>query len=673
MKNSTTCALILAGLAVFAFATQGASAPAASAAPAAKPGAVPVSIMENESYYSLYNGIITALVSKYSGDLISLKYKGVEMLATYQTPDGYPDVSIDPPGDPGHGRGMTDHMYGFWSHDAIGPRVVAKITIDPKSNGGQRAEVSVKGFSDGTKMGHGPGAPAGGEFAADIEIRYTLGQGESGVYTYCTFDHKPEYPDATLGEARFCVKLNNDFDWMLADEHHHMPYPKEKEANGDNKYNYTTDQFDHPAFGWANSAKKIGVFIVNPSTEYLSGGPTKVEFVTHRDTTRPDYFPCILNYWKSSHYGGSSVDVAQGEHWTKTVGPFMIYVNEGMEPEALWKDAMAEAGRQNAQWPFAWVAGVDYPSKEQRATVTGQLVLNDLIMPSAKMANLKVGLTYPDYHIPVNRPAAGNMPADITWMTDAKHYEFWARGDDQGHFTVPNVNPGKYTLHAIADGVLGEYAKTDVIVEGGKPLDLGKLNWTPVRRGQQIWDIGIPNRNGSEFMKGDDYFHDGMGLVYRDLFPNDVNYVIGKSDFHKDWYFEHVSHVEDPNAAPSSIAGGGVARGRASPWSITFDMPSAPKGTATLRIATAGGSVTGGGISVTVNDQPVGTLNVPGDGTVGRNSIQGEFPFPASLLKAGGNVIRLTVPAGSQSNGLIYDYLRLELDENAKMPTTATP
>jgi rhamnogalacturonan endolyase len=233
-------------------------------------------------------------------------------------------------------------------------------------------------------------------------------------------------------------------------------------------------------------------------------------------------------------------------------------------------------------------------------------------------------------------------------------------------------------LHAIADGVLGEFAKTDIAVVAGQPLNLGNLTWTPVRRGKQIWDIGIPNRNASEFMKGDDYFHDGMGLVYRDLFPNDVNYVIGKSDYTKDWYFQQVSHVEDPNAPPNNIMGSGTARGRPTPWSITFDMPNAPKGTATLRVATAGGTVAGGGVAVTVNDQPVGTIRTPGDSTISRNGIQGlwyerEIPFPASLLKAGTNVMKLTVPAGSITNGILYDYLRLELDESATPPATAAP
>ncbi len=453
----------------------------------------------------------------------------------------------------------------------------------PKPITAARAEVSVKAFSDGQKLGHGPGAPAGGEFASDIDIRYTLNDGDSGLYTYCTFDHKPEYPDATLGEARFCVKLNNDYDYMMIDEHHHMKYPLENERNGDDKYNYTTVQYEHPAFGWVNSTAKTGFFFVNPSVEYLTGPPTKVEFMCHRDTTGPNYFPCILNYWRSSHYGGGGVDVAQGEAWTKTIGPFLLYCNTGPDPDTMWKDAIAMAAKEKAKWPFDWVNGVDYPHKDQRSTVTGTMALTDPLMPDAKMTRLQVGLTYPNYHITVNRPSATNQLADITWQNDSKHYSFWAEGDPAtGKFAIPAVRAGKYTLHALADGVLGEFAQADVTVEQGKPLDMGKVVWTPVRRGKQVWDIGIPNRSGKEFAKGDDYFHDGMAGVYATMFPDDVNYTIGKSDFSKDWFYLHMPHGNpaphgDPGAGPVGRGGGG-GNGRATPWTITFDMPTALQG-----------------------------------------------------------------------------------------------
>ncbi|HTB63606.1 MAG TPA: hypothetical protein VK737_08455, partial [Opitutales bacterium] len=325
-----------------------------------------VVITENSAFYSLDNGIVTAVVAKDSGDLVSLKYKGMEMLATTMGPDGQINWDRDPPGENMNGLnpGQTDHQYGFWSHDAMGVRgtdaAIAKITLDPKSNHGDRAEVSVKGISNNRKMGTGPGAGTNtsgdGNFIADIEIRYSMGRGDSGVYTYCTFEHQPTYDATTITEARFAFKLADMFDWMLVDDepHRNKLYPKDAREN---KYDYTVVQFDHPAYGWASTTKNVGCFLLNPTLEYMSGGPTKVEFLCHRDTNTVAA-PTVLNYWRSSHYGGAGVSVAAGEHWTKVIGPFMIYANSGSDPQAMYQDAKNQQVKEAAKWPYNWVAGV---------------------------------------------------------------------------------------------------------------------------------------------------------------------------------------------------------------------------------------------------------------------------------------------------------------------------
>jgi rhamnogalacturonan endolyase len=629
-----------------------------------------VRLTETQYLYILENGIVAARVAKASGDIVSLKYRGREMFATILQANGEPNLVADPPGENLNGlnRGMTDHQYGFWSHDAMGrrgsePNAVARVTIDPKDNGGEWAEVSVKGISNGKRqMGTGPGAARGeGDFYADVEIRYAMGRGDSGVYTYCIFEHQPEYPADAIGEARFCMKLNDFFDWMLTDAKRNKLYPK---TDVENKYNYTANQFENRAFGWAAMTEKVGCFLINASMEYMSGGPTKVEFLCHRDTNRVAA-PCVLNYWRSSHYGGALVSVNQGEYWTKVIGPFLIYCNAGSDPQAIYQDAIAQQTREIAKWPYQWVKGVDYPGHSERGTVKGRLVLHDPLMPNLRISRLLIGLTHPEYEIAISRPGGQPMSRRITWQQDAKYYQFWVSGDEQGQFTIPNVRPGTYTLHALADGVLGAYTKADVTIESGKTLDLGSLEWTPVRRGRQVWDIGVPNRSGKEFLKGDDYFHDGMPLQYAKLFPHDINFVIGKSDFSKDWYFEHVPHANDPNAQATFFNPGG--NGKATPWQITFNLPAAPHGKATLRLAICGTGARS--VAVTVNDQPAGQIDrIEGDGTVARNGISGiwferELPFDASLLKSGPNILKLTVPPGSVTAGVIYDYLRLELED----------
>ena len=706
-----------------------------------------VTVSEDDNTYTLENGIVTAQVSKISGDLTSLKYSGLEMLDT-----------------------GSQRQSGYWEQNtARAQQRVNLITINPKENGGKRGEVSVRGIYGGTALGNGPG----GSVACDLEIRYALNSGSSGLYTYEIFDHKTNYPATSVGESRFCAKLNdNVFDWMTVDANrnfemitaydwNHATQMNFKEARRMNtgidkgqvehKYDYSANQFDVRAWGWSSTSNHVGIWFINPSVEYLSGGPTKVELSAHRDATFNTNAldapapPTLLNYWRGSHYGGSICNIGTNDAWTKVIGPFMIYCNSGPGHDSLWKNALARVKIESAAWPYDWVNGVDYPHKNERATVSGKIVLDDPQAPDLKMGNLLVGLSAPDYApatIPRNfgggrggrrgggggfggfglagggedeaamtnqnnlsggtndnssftnfsrRFGGGNtngfgrfgtngfrgrfgtnsgggfgLPRIVDWQNDARNYEFWVRGNANGNFKIPNVRPGTYTLHAIADGVLGEFTVTNVTVAAGQTLNLQNLNWQPVRYGRQLWDIGIPSRNGSEFFKGDDYFHWGWYLEYPKLFPNDVNFVIGKSDFRKDWFFEQVPHNEDQ----SNTTGNG--QGRATTWSITFNLPNAPHGKATLRLAICG--IGARSIAATLNDQSIGDIRgLTYNATINRDGIGGywgehDLVFDASLMKSGDNVLKLTIPAGGLTSGILYDYLRLELDENAQPP-----
>jgi rhamnogalacturonan endolyase len=589
-----------------------------------------VTLVEDGSSYTLANAQVSAKISKRNADLVSLRYKDLELLG-----------------------GGSGHPYGYWSHAPSGQEIVRKVTIDPKSNGGERAEVSIKAISGGNRLGSGPG----GSTIADIEIRYCLGQNDSGVYTYCIFSHPADYPSTSIGEARFGVKLNkNVFDWMTIDANRNklMPKPEDwdqgtqlnmKEARRlntgvykgqvEHKYDYSAIQFDIPAFGWSSTTAHVGIWYVNPSIEYLSGGATKVELTGHLDNNT-GAAPTLLNYWRGSHYGGSRCEVRQGENWNKVVGPFLIYANAGATPDAMWKDALGQAQKEAGAWPYDWVNGVDYPRKDERGSVSGQLVLKDAGNPDAKMSNVLVGLAAPD----------------VDWQLDAKHYEFWGRGDEQGRFAIKAIRPGQYTLHAIADGVLGEFSKIDVKVEAGKALDLGSLEWKPARFGKQVWEIGIPNRSAAEFRHGGHYWQWGLYNEYPKEFPDDVNFVIGQSDYRNDWNYCQCPRADRPNGTP---------------WTITFKLPDVARGKATLRLALAASSARR--INLIVNAKEAGDTGPLIDtATIRRDGIRGywvekDISFDASLLKAGQNTLTLTIPPGNAMGGVEYDYVRLEVGE----------
>jgi hypothetical protein len=77
-------------------------------------------------------------------------------------------------------------------------------------------------------------------------------------------------------------------------------------------------------------------------------------------------------------------------------------------------------------------------------------------------------------------------------------------------------------------------------------------------------------------------------------------------------------------------------------------------------------------IEVVVNDQSVGKVDgLTPDPAISQTGITGiwserDFVFDAAMLKPGTNVMKLIVPAGRTTAGIIYDYLQLEIDDAAK-------
>jgi rhamnogalacturonan endolyase len=681
-----------------------------------------VTVTDNGRTWTLDNGIVKAVVDKRNAAMNSLFFGGIDTM--------------------GHDQGQS----GYWEQDPSAAAAVGSltdtVTIDPAKNGGERGEVAVKGVTGGqTQLS--AGAPGGGTYC-DMEVRYALGRGDSGVYVYAIFSHPASYRAGGVGsESRYITKINQNFNWISVDADRNMlqcsptdwgtgvvVHAKEQRIMSvgpyknsvEHKYSYSGVQYQTHAYGWSSTKNHLGIWFINPTIEYLSGGPTKLELDCHfGDNDNPD--PIILDYWEGGHYDtGARCNVAAGEEWSKVIGPIFVYINSLANPKtpsqadldtfaatagdpvvppawtenqtALFQDALDQAKKETAKWPYDWVNGVDYPHKDQRGTVTGQIVLDDPLAPtpSTKLPHLIVGLAHPD-------------DRGVQWIHNAKYYQFWNDGSDDGKFTITQVRPGNYTLHAFADGVLGDFTAANITVEAGKSLDLGKLDWKPVRYGRQLWDIGYSDRTGGKFFKGDgpNYWLWGWNLRYALLFPNDVTYTIGKSDYHKDWFFEEVPHatnfsfvnpsVKDPanqrfgwvkaesltqypqsnTRGPWSIYG----RGRPTTWTIKFNMDKMVRGQAALRVALAGVNAISQ-VPVTINGQSAGAVGGGGNAdnarllttnTIRYNSDKGLWQertlrFDASLLKPGENEMTFTVPGGDLQSGVVWDYLRLELQEN---------
>jgi rhamnogalacturonan endolyase len=629
------------------------SAPAQVQTAPSSPGGREVTITDSGKSVTLSNGLVSATFDKRDGNFLRLEYDGTDLLDR----SGYWHVYGNTPGKP--------------ETEATGTSSVLTVTQDPATNGGDCGEIQM----------FFPYAAQAGEVPLDIAIRYTLRRGDSGIYCWTSVHHKPAYPPFDIEIANLTLKLRGDiFDHLTIDAArdrqmisgydwvHGLPLNL-KEARRmttgihtgevEHKYDYSAMFSQTPAYGWISTSKDVGIWMVNPSLEYINGGPTKIELTGHidvKDALPAD--PTLLFIWHGSHYGGMPISIQAGEDWSKIAGPFLIYCNHGSNPDAMWSDALTRAAIEQKQWPYQWANAPGYAKAPERGAVRGQLVVKDPQQPGASSSGAWIGLAAPPYPgVDLDRKAT-----TITWQTDGKHYEYWTRADKDGDFNIPNVRPGNYVLYAFNDGILGEFSRVNIVVQEGNALNLGVLTWTPVRYGRQVWEIGVPDRSAGEFRHGSQPWVWGLYNLYPQEFPNDVNFLIGKSDWSKDW-----NYVQPPRQDATGQWHGTT-------WKITFNMPQVIPGTAMLRLALCGTRNTK--IDAAVNGRSIGTTGLlPSSGAMHRDAMRSiEFecnlPFDTSLLVPGVNIMTLTTHAKAWTDGVEYDYLRLEETDSPSAKST---
>jgi rhamnogalacturonan endolyase len=350
---------------------------------------------------------------------------------------------------------------------------------------------------------------------------------------------------------------------------------------------------------------------------------------------------------QSAHYGSGTV-LVEGE-WHKLYGPFLVYANRGADRRALWDDAKRRAAHEAGAWPYTWMQHPLYV--RERGAVSGTLAIANGASPKGAWIVLAA-------------PGGG-------WARQGEGYQFWARADPAGRFVVSKVRPGRYSLHAFVDGVLGEFRRDGVEVTAGQTTDLGELAWRPESHGRRLWQLGVPDRTAREFRNGDDFRHWGLWLKFPEQFPNGVHFVIGTSRERTDWGHAHWVWAGSYTESPV--------------WRIHFDIAEALAGEATLTIAIAGAHRAR--LKVTLNGEPLGELDLTTlRGTAGyRSGIQDIYrvehvAFDAARLKPGRNTLAFAHarplrlddrgrPRDGPHTYVMYDCIRLEVRE----PSQARP
>ncbi|XP_019447183.1 PREDICTED: uncharacterized protein LOC109350396 [Lupinus angustifolius] len=613
------------------------------------------------------NGIVSVKLANPKGYVIGISYSGIDNLLDTKLKE--------------NNRGYVDVVWNKTGKEANTFQRVHGTRFSVITADENMVEVS---FSRRWTFSMG-----GSSVPINIDKRYILRKNDSGFYSYIIFNRLPGFIGTKISQIRSVFKLHSRFHYMAISDtrQRNMPTTKDRSTGKtlaypeavritrpsnprfmgevDDKYQYSTENQDNTLHGWITKDSKatVGIWTITPSNEFRNCGPIKQDLTSHLG-------PTFLNMFMSTHYAGKNVAMSfgQGETYKKVFGPFYTYLNSASSDaqfRSLWSDAVQQRSKEVQSWPYVFPQSKDFIPPNQRGTVAGCFEIQDrfvAIEGSQPAVNAYIGLA---------------LPGDAgSWQEESKGYQFWTRTDENGHFAITNIVPGKYNLYGWVHGFIGDYKYEAIItITPGCAITLDSLVYIPPRNGPTLWEIGIPDRSAAEFYipypqprlrnnlyKNDDkekFRQYGLWARYSDLYPlNDLVYTVGVSDYRKDWFFAHVSRSIGNTYQPTT-------------WQIIFELQNNTLrgGDYTLQLALA--SASGAEVQVRLNDpgaySPLFTTGLIGDdNAIARHGNHGLYWFytiniPSSHLVKGTNTIYLRqARAASPFVGVMYDYIRLE-------------
>ncbi|KAG6397538.1 hypothetical protein SASPL_143707 [Salvia splendens] len=449
----------------------------------------------------------------------------------------------------------------------------------------------------------------------NIDKRYIVLRGSSGFYAYAIFEHLAGWPALNIDRARLAFKLDKKrFRYMAISDERQRIMPTE----------------DDRKFGKV-LAYKEAVLLTNPSNPSLKG-----------EVDDKYQYSCDN---KDSHVHGW---ISSGPHvgfWVITPsdefragGPLKPDLTSHVGPTSL------SAANEIAKWPYEFPLSPEFPHSKERGSVRGRLLVHD------------------------GGPA---KPA-----RSAYGYQFWTKAGQDGSFTITGVRAGIYNLYASVPGIIGDFKhNVYIIIKPGSVIQIGDLVYNAPRNGPTLWEIGIPDRTGSEFyvpdpapglinklyLKSTQKFRQyGLWERYTDLYPkNDLIYTVGASNYARDWFFAHVTRKTANNVYVPTT------------WQIKFYLKTVSRGSYTLRIALA--AAHNAQLQVWINEANAGvkphftTGRIGRENAIARHGIHARYwlfsvNVPGSQLVTNRiNTIYIKqVNAGTPFPGVIYDYIRLE-------------
>ncbi len=459
-------------------------------------------------------------------------------------------------------------------------------------------------------------------------------------------------------------------------------------TNFTTKYNFSSYEQFHQAQLEYGSTYAISTLMTNQDT--MVDGPTKQD-LQFTDTI-------LMQEFLSGHYtSGGGYTPTQGVDTSRLFGPYVFRIT----------NTNGESGSQLYQDDLNAI-----PTYQAKFDSDTTLIANGYV-PSTARGTFQVTVANPAgwTATTTNQTVVLSQP-NTNQQNSTQGYQYWGQIGQNGTANISNIVPGTYRMSIYQLGQWGETRVDGVTIANGKLTVPQNVTFTPENfsSAPPIFTIGTPNRSDNEFLNG----HNASGGDQREFQgsydywaeeaalgnPGKVVYyatAVGSTPATNDpnkWIanqwgkfdpglYDATNNTTDNyvNTAPAYVrdaAHGGTGTGPANysgaPWEVHFTTTQAQLNQGQYAILSVALASSEASLIVTLNGhQQIWHGTNSSDGMIRSGNAAyfqwGAFQFPTSDLLAAGQEDIITFSV-SQSDGVMYDALRLEITNQTAAPSS---
>ena len=269
------------------------------------------------------------------------------------------------------------------------------------------------------------------------------------------------------------------------------------------KYDYSSYEYLHQAQGVYGST--LGAWMVVPSSESLTGGPTKQDLIFTGNLL-------IMEAYSNHLDNQMAFTVPAGATLHRLYGPFYLHFNSlssgGTSPRALYREALQSMDRLKPRY-----------DREQMLVTSGYV-------PSIERGDLEISIEgAAGAHL--NQAWAVLSDEHTNFQYSHAGPEYWVNIRSDGVAEFRHVVPGRYRLSAYVLGQWGESRLDGVSVKAREHQHL-KVAFTPENFSSSpaIWHIGRADRSSHEFLHGQILNPIDLDRDYRDKYSERMDSAI---------------------------------------------------------------------------------------------------------------------------------------------------